>query len=162
MASECIPSQGYHAFGMPWDALGCRTGSEDTKKMCSLINIQVEEHEVIITGTPEACENGLKFLQAQIQQLDQRKRGNTGGFLVVEIRRYRMSFTWIGIFMPQNFGYTYRLTWSFPCVLLFQVFFPVVRSCSIKFWPLNPSSSKTTSHWLLVQLVDDNCNSWFL
>lgn len=124
---------------MPWDALGCRTGSEDTiKKMCSLINIQVEEHEVIITGTPEACENGLKFLQAQIQQLDQRKRGNTGGFLVVEIRRYRMSFTWIGIFMPQNFGYTYRLTWSFPCVLLFQVF----PGCSIMFDQILAAKSK--------------------
>jgi len=37
------------------------------KKTCGLINIQVEDSEVIITGTPEACESGLKFLEAQIQ-----------------------------------------------------------------------------------------------
>eukprot|EP00435_Cladocopium_sp_Y103_P038625 s459_g10.t1 len=37
------------------------------KKMCGLISIQVEEHQVVVTGTPAACENGLKFLQAQIQ-----------------------------------------------------------------------------------------------
>ena len=42
---------------------------ETIKKMCGLITAQLEGDSVILTGTVEACEQGLKFLEAQIQQL---------------------------------------------------------------------------------------------
>lgn len=37
--------------------------------MCGLIAIQLESDSVVLTGTTEACEQGMKYLEAQIRQL---------------------------------------------------------------------------------------------